>query len=127
MRKILIVEDDEDLASILQTAFVARGFSAKAVYDGEEALREIIIYKPDLVVLDIMLPKIDGWEVCGSIKSDNDTKNISVVIITGKTGNQYIEKGKMLGTDKYFTKPFDMMYFMRFIEDLLMNKKGGCK
>lgn len=105
-KKILIVEDEESLLKLESILLTSKGFEVKGVTNGRAALEEIQKSHPDLVLLDIMLPEMDGFEVCKKIKEDPQTREIPVIMLTAKKTREDMEKGKEVGADCYITKPF---------------------
>jgi DNA-binding response OmpR family regulator len=105
-KKILIVEDEESLLKLESILLTSKGYEVHGVGDGQAALDAITRIKPDLVLLDIMLPEIDGFEVCRRIKSNSDTKHIPVVMLTAKKSREDMARGEQVGADWYITKPF---------------------
>jgi len=104
MKKILLVEDDPFLIDIYTTKLKDSGFAIQVSADGEEAINKIKEEKPDLVVLDVVLPHVDGWEVLNEIKADKELKNIKVVILSNLGQKEEVEKGLKLGATKYLIK-----------------------
>jgi len=104
-RKILIVDDEKPISDIIKYNLEKEGFEALLAYDGEEALRIVFQSNPDLVLLDIMLPKMDGFQVCKKIR---ETMNIPIIMITAKEEEVDKVLGLELGADDYITKPFGM-------------------
>jgi len=102
--KILIVEDDKFLRTLLEKKFQRENFEVITAVDGEEALDKIVIEKPDLILLDIILPKKSGFYVLEEINKDINLKNIPVFIISNLGQPEDIEKGKKLGVKAYFVK-----------------------
>jgi len=102
---ILIVDDEKPIVDILKFNLEKEGFKTIAAYDGEEALDKVRKYKPDLVLLDIMLPKMDGFNVCKNIRKDT---NIPIIMLTAKEEEVDKVLGLELGADDYVTKPFKM-------------------
>ena len=105
-KKILIVEDEESLLKLESILLTSKGYAVQGVGDGQAALDAISEIKPDLVLLDIMLPEIDGFEVCRRIKSDDGTKHIPVIMLTAKKSREDMARGEQVGADWYITKPF---------------------
>ena len=103
--KILIVEDERQLAEITRISFPEDQFIAKACNSGDEALKEIEGNKPDLIVLDILMPGTDGWTVLSRLKSDPKTSSIPVVVCTGKEDPGDVEKSFRFGAQAYIMKP----------------------
>ncbi len=105
--KILIVEDEHDINRLIELVLLSDGYhNIKKAYDGQEALNIIKNYMPDLVLLDVMLPEIDGFTVCKAIKQDIRLKNIPVIMLTAKKMEEDIVKGFECGAIDYVTKPF---------------------
>lgn len=117
--RILIVEDEESLLKLESILFSAKGYCVSGVMDGESALEEISSHKPDLVVLDIMLPLLDGFEVCRRIKENPETSTIPVVMLTARKNSQDRARGLEAGADAYITKPFRSAQVIEIIESLL--------
>src|SRR5512146_3158587 len=104
--RILVVEDEESLLMLERILLSSKGYSVTGVMDGKAALEEIAANRPDLVILDIMLPEMDGFEVCKEIKADPLTSGIPVLMLTAKKSNQDVTRGMQVGADAYITKPF---------------------
>jgi DNA-binding response OmpR family regulator len=123
VRNILAVEDDNDLREYLKEVLTDHGYSVQTAAGGVEALNIIRKTEPDLVVLDLGLPDIDGESVCGQIKKDH--QDIPIVILTAKDGNQNIVHGLDIGADDYITKPFDSDVLIARIKARLRNMPGN--
>jgi len=104
MKSILLIEDDPFLIDIYVTKLGESGFSVEVANDGELALRKLEEKKPDLVILDIVLPQIDGWEVLRKIKSNPGLKDLKVIILSNLSQKEEVEKGIDLGSIKYLIK-----------------------
>ena len=122
MKKILIVEDEPDIRELLTNYLAHEGYQADAAEDGVEALFLFAGGEYDLVVLDIMIPKIDGYGVCEVIKKQSD---VPVIFLSALTDEKSQIKGYDLMADDYVTKPFSMPVFLRKINALLRRKDGG--
>ena len=120
--RILIVDDAEDTVELLKKRFRAEGYDTSEAYNGEEALQKVPEYNPDLVVLDVMMPKIDGYEVCQRLKADEKTKYIPVLMLTAKGEVEHKVKGLNIGADDYMAKPFDYKELSARIRSLLSIK-----
>lgn len=105
-KKILIVEDEESLLKLESILLTSKGYEVEAVADGLAAMEAVRKSKPDLVLLDIMLPEIDGFEVCRRIKEDPETRDIPVIMLTAKKSREDMARGEQVGADWYITKPF---------------------
>lgn len=101
--KILIVDDEITICELLLTELTLEGYTCECAYDGEEALSKFDTFKPDLVLLDIMLPKINGYEVCKKISSSNT----AIIMLSAKSETEDKIMGLDIGADDYITKPFD--------------------
>ena len=121
-RKILIVEDEVSLLKLESILLTTRGYKVSAVTDGLKALEEIKNDIPDLVLLDIMIPGIDGFEVCRRIKADPVTANLPVVMLTAKKSSADQARGVAVGADAYITKPFKSAKIIEVVEELLRNE-----
>ncbi len=119
--RILIVEDEESLLKLESILFASKGYNVTGVMDGKAALKEIETNRPDLVVLDIMIPEIDGFEVCRQIKENPETSHIPVVMLTAKKNSQDVARGTEVGANAYLTKPFKSAKVIEVIENLLGN------
>jgi DNA-binding response OmpR family regulator len=117
--KILVVEDEESLLKLESILLSSKGYSVTGVMDGKAALEEIKKNRPDLVLLDVMLPEMDGFEVCRRIKEESETAGIPVVMLTAKKSNQDIERGRQVGADAYITKPFKSTRVIEVIQGLI--------
>jgi twitching motility two-component system response regulator PilG len=118
-QKILIVEDEESLLKLESILLTSKGYDVRGVSNGREALDAIAEEKPDLVLLDIMLPEIDGFEVCQRIKDDPATKDIPVVMLTAKKSREDMARGEKVGADWYITKPFKSVMVIETIQRFL--------
>lgn len=103
--KVLIIEDDENIAELIQLYIEKTGYSSITAYDGEEGLEKFYTESPDCIILDLMLPKIDGWEICKMIRMED--KKIPIIMLTGKGETYDIVHGLEIGADDYIVKPFD--------------------
>ncbi len=106
MKKILLVEDDKYLVDIYVTELRKAGFMVKVALNGKEALNKINKIKPDLLLLDIIMPEIDGWQVLRKIKEKAEFKNLKVVILSNLSQKEDIEKAFRSGATKYFVKTY---------------------
>jgi two-component system sensor histidine kinase/response regulator len=120
--KILIVDDAIDTVELLRKRFHSEGYETSEAYDGEEALKRVDEYNPDLIVLDVMMPKIDGYEVCRRLKTDENKKYIPVLMLTAKGGVESKVKGLEIGADDYLAKPFDYKELSARVKSLLTIK-----
>jgi DNA-binding response OmpR family regulator len=118
-QKILIVDDEPNIVIPLQFLMEQNGYRALVAQSGEEALEMISKEKPDLVLLDIMLPGVDGFEVCEIIRLNPEWRNTRVIFLTAKGRDVDIAKGMVLGADEYITKPFSNQQIIESVKKLL--------
>ncbi len=115
-KKILIVEDEESLLKLESILLTSKGYEVHGVGDGRAALEAVASIKPDLVLLDIMLPEIDGFEVCRRIKANEETSHIPVIMLTAKKSREDMTRGEQVGADWYITKPFKSVMVIETIQ-----------
>jgi DNA-binding response OmpR family regulator len=109
-KRVLIVEDDPALLRGLKDNFVARGYEVRTANDGQRALMALLSEPPDLLVLDLMLPRVNGYELCRSARAHR--LRIPIIMLTAKSQEEDIVHGMELGADDYITKPFDINELM---------------
>ncbi len=120
--KILIVEDDVSLGEVLDYNLSQEGYRTRLASDGQQGLRELRLQCPDLVVLDLMLPLIDGMEVCRQIRNDPATRDVIVLMLTARSEESDQLLGFSVGADDYVTKPFSVKVLLQRIQALLRRK-----
>lgn len=125
--KILIVDDTRDILDLLRKRFRADGYDTDEASDGEEALRKVEEYGPDLLILDIMMPKIDGIEVCRRLRQDQRHRHLPVLLLTAKSLVPDKVLGLDTGADDYITKPFDYKELAARVRSLLAKKTASVK
>lgn len=103
-KKILLVEDDEALSTIYQIRLEAEDYDVRRVSNGEEALSATLEHKPDLIILDVMMPKVSGFDVLDILRDTPQTKDVKVIILTALSQDADIERAKKLGVDDYLIK-----------------------
>ena len=106
-QKILVVDDSEFIVELIDRTLSECGYLISKAYDGEEALYKIAVDEPDLIIMDVMMPKMTGLEVCRKLKSDEKTMLIPVVLLTSKNFVEDKITGFEIGADDYITKPFN--------------------
>jgi two-component system, OmpR family, alkaline phosphatase synthesis response regulator PhoP len=120
--RILVVDDEEDLLELVNYNLSKEGYRVNCVGTGEEALEEARKQLPDLIVLDLLLPTVDGLEVCRLLKSDANTQHIPIIMLTAKSEEADVVAGLELGADDYLTKPFSPRVLLARIKALLRRK-----
>jgi DNA-binding response OmpR family regulator len=124
MHRILIVDDEPNIVLALELLMKKEGYEVHTVNDGESAFQAAQQLHPDLILLDIMMPKMDGYEVCQMIRSDALLKDISIIMLTAKGREVEKEKGLALGADHYITKPFSTREVVMKVKEFLSAKSG---
>lgn len=117
--RIGIVDDDPVMLRVLRVALKTSGFEVVEAMSGTEGLNMTRREVPDALLLDIMMPDIDGFEVCEKLKKNPETSDIPVLFVSAKTASEDINKGLSLGAKDYFTKPFDMEKLINKVKDVL--------
>jgi CheY-like chemotaxis protein len=117
--RVLIVEDDHVIRELLVVNLEMEGHEAVTAADGAEALAAVDAHAPDVVLLDMMLPGVDGWEVTARLKGDDVTEQIPIVALSARAMQADIDRGRELGVDHYVTKPFDPIELMQLVNSLL--------
>lgn len=118
-KKILIVDDEVDLVETVRFPLEIEGYHVLVAYNGEDALNQARKENPDMILLDLMLPKMDGYKVCRLLKYDERYKHIPILMLTAKTQAKDIVIGMKTGADEYITKPFDINYLMKKVKEYL--------
>ena len=121
--KILIVDDDEDVLLIVQTILDNAGYTAILARNGREGVEKAIEAKPDLILLDVMMPELSGWEVCTTLKSAPETRPIPIAMLTVKSEIRDLITGMQVGADDYITKPFTRKKLLSTVRRLLDEKR----
>ena len=122
MKNILVVEDDSDIRELISFNLELSGYAVSAVDRGEDALKAALETTPDLVLLDIMLPAMNGFEVCDQLKENPQLKDIPVIMLTARTDDEDIIRGLETGADDYITKPFRPKILLARIKTALRRK-----
>jgi two-component system alkaline phosphatase synthesis response regulator PhoP len=120
--RVLVVDDEEDLLELMRYNLGKEGYQVRCVATGESAIQEAKSYLPDLVLLDLMLPAVDGLAVCKILKSDPLTQHIPIVMVTAKTEEADVVTGLELGADDYITKPFSPRVLLARVRAVLRRK-----
>ena len=115
----LIVDDEEYIVTSLEYVMKSAGYKVVVAYDGEQAIEKTKETAPDLLILDVMMPKLDGFEVCEKIRANPLWKSIRIIMLTAKGRDSEREKGMSLGADAYMTKPFSTRDILKRVMELL--------
>jgi len=119
MKKVLIVEDNDMNRDMLSRRLIRKGFDIDTAVNGEDAIRKVSSYQPDIILMDMSLPVIDGWEATRLLKEKQDTSCIPIVGLSAHAREVDIIRGKEAGCDAYETKPVDLPRLISTIEDLI--------
>ena len=118
-KRVLICDDDPAILRVLQVNLEVEGYETLLAHHGEEAVEVATAEHPDLVILDIMMPRMDGYQTCNALKANDSTKDIPVVFLSAKAQDADIEKGKSYDVEDYLTKPFDPDTLIEVVERVL--------
>ncbi|MCK4912769.1 MAG: response regulator [Candidatus Omnitrophica bacterium] len=120
--KILLIEDERDMAYAVTLQLEAEGYDVINAYDGYEGFQKAKSDKPNLIILDLMLPKIEGYKVCRMLKFDDKYKSIPIILFTSRAQESDRETSKEVGADAYVAKPFEPEILLSKIKELLKTK-----
>ena len=121
--KILVIDDEKDILDLVEYNLKQNGYKVSCIATGEEVTESVESFKPDLILLDLMLPGVDGFDVCKDLKSNSDTKEIPVIMLTAKSEDIDVVTGLELGADDYITKPFSPRVLVARVRAILRKKK----
>ncbi len=119
MKKILIADDRAEVVELVRVTLEGEDYQIVDASNGKEALKKVRLEKPDLVLLDVVMPKMDGFEVCRKLKKDPETQEIPIIMLTAKAQKVDKEKGREVGASDYITKPFSPSALLTKIEEIL--------
>lgn len=116
--RVLVVDDDEVIRQLIEVNLTLEGFDVVTAVDGQECLEKAVKAKPDVITLDVMMPRLDGWETAVQLRSNPETAGIRVVLITARAQEDDRDRGQQIGVDAYLTKPFDPAEMIRVVRAL---------
>ena len=119
MKKILIVDDEQDIVESLKFVLEASDYTCYCAYNGEDGLKLAKEIMPDLIILDVMMPKINGYKISRLLKYDSKYKNIPILMVTARSQEEDKLIGEETGADEYITKPFDLDEVVRKVDQYL--------
>jgi two-component system alkaline phosphatase synthesis response regulator PhoP len=124
-KKILAVDDEKHIVRLIQVNLERAGYEVVTAGDGKEALEKVKSENPDMIVLDVMMPYMDGFEVLRTLKADQATRDIPVIMLTAKAQDADVFRGWQSGVDSYLTKPFNPMELLSFVERIFQSVAEG--
>ena len=116
--RVLVVDDDEVIRQLIAVNLQLEGFEVEMATDGQDCLDRVREINPDIITLDIMMPRLDGWVTAVKLREDAATRHIKVVMITARAQEHDIQRGREIGVDAYVTKPFDPAELIRTVRSL---------
>ncbi|MBI5181853.1 MAG: response regulator [Nitrospirae bacterium] len=123
--KILVADDNRNIVELVKMEFEILDYDVVTAFDGEDALKKIEKEDPDLVILDVMMPKINGFDICMKLRDNPKYKDIPIVMLTAKSQEKDKFWGRQVGADEYVTKPFEPEVLEQIVHNLLVQKKSG--
>lgn len=105
--RVLVVDDDDVIRQLITVNLELEGFDVIPAVDGQDALDKVKDVQPDVVTLDVMMPRVDGWEAAARLREDPETAHIKVILLSARAQESDIQRGERIGVDAYLTKPFD--------------------
>ena len=118
-KRILIVDDEKDFVMLIKERLMRSGYDVMEAFDGEDGLKKAEEDNPDLIILDLVLPKLDGYAICRKLKLDEKYKKIPIIMLTAKFQPSDIKFGKDMGAEAYLTKPLESKELMDMVRQLL--------
>lgn len=115
---MLVVDDDEVIRQLIAVNLTLEGFQVETATDGQDCLDRVGEVQPDVITLDVMMPRLDGWVTATRLRDDESTKHIKVVLITARAQEEDRKRGLGIGVDAYLTKPFDPEELIQVVRDL---------
>jgi CheY-like chemotaxis protein len=105
--RVLVVDDDDVIRQLITVNLELEGFEVIPAVDGQDALDKVKDAKPDVVTLDVMMPRVDGWEAAARLRADPETAHVKVILLSARAQEADLQRGERIGVDAYLTKPFD--------------------
>lgn len=124
-KKILAVDDERHIVRLVQVNLERAGYEVVTAFDGKDALEKVASEQPDLVVLDVMMPYMDGFEVLQNLRKNPSTRDLPVIMLTAKAQDADVFRGWQSGVDCYLTKPFNPMELISFVKRIFKSLEGG--
>ena len=124
-KKILVVDDERHIVRLVEVNLTRAGYDVVTAYDGVEALEQFSKEKPDMLVLDVMMPRMDGFEVLKKLQSDPASQGVPIIMLTAKAQDADIFRGWSSGVSSYLTKPFNPRELLTFVERIFQSVEDG--
>ena len=118
-KKILIADDEPNIVVSLEFLMKQRGYDIRVVNDGAEALKAVAEFRPDLILLDVMMPRVSGYDVCQKVRENPDWQGIKIIMLSAKGRDIEVSKGMAVGADAYVTKPFSTRDLIAKVGEML--------
>jgi DNA-binding response OmpR family regulator len=116
--RVLVVDDDEVIRQLIEVNLTLEGFEVVTAVDGQDCLEKAVQVNPDVITLDVMMPRLDGWVTASQLRNNPETAAIKVVLITARAQEDDRDRGQQIGVDAYLTKPFDPAEMIRVVRAL---------
>jgi DNA-binding response OmpR family regulator len=116
--RVLVVDDDEVIRQLIAVNLTLEGFDVATAVDGQDCLDKVAAINPDVITLDVMMPRLDGWVTAMELRKKPETSNVKVVLITARAQDDDRSRGQQIGVDAYLTKPFDPTEMIRIVREL---------
>ena len=116
--RVMVVDDDEVIRQLIAVNLTLEGFDVVTAVDGQDCLDRVVEAKPDVITLDVMMPRLDGWVTATQLRRNPETASIKVVLITARAQEDDLGRGREVGVDAYLTKPFDPAEMIRVVREL---------
>ncbi|GAA2641648.1 MULTISPECIES: response regulator transcription factor [Nonomuraea] len=116
--RVLVVDDDEVIRQLIAVNLTLEGFEVATATDGQDCLDRVLDVRPDVITLDVMMPRLDGWETASRLRTEEGTTHIKVVLITARAQEDDKRRGFGIGVDAYLTKPFDPAELIQVVREL---------
>ncbi|GGK57258.1 hypothetical protein Ppa06_15480 [Planomonospora parontospora subsp. parontospora] len=120
--KVLVVDDDEVIRQLIAVNLTLEGFQVETALDGQDCLDRVPDVRPDVITLDVMMPRLDGWTTAARLRGGDGTGHIKIVLITARAQEEDKRRGMEIGVDAYLTKPFDPAELIQVVRDLAPKK-----
>ena len=121
-RKVLVVDDEEDITNTVAIMLRSRGFDVVTAYEGSDGFAKAKIERPDIILLDIVMPVMDGFDTCVKLKSDKETQKIPIIMFSASSENVSVTKANKVGAEDFVVKPFNLTVLLSKLNRLLAKK-----